>query len=135
MATKIFPISKNIPGQDLFEKEEPMNQTEKEEENYIDLNKQLIKNKKESFLLRVQSNAMKEEGIQYGDVIIVDRSLPALSGKVIIALVGTEMLIRRLEIVNGKKRLIPGTSRLAPIEVDPENYSVWGVVTYVIRTM
>lgn len=133
METKIFPLSQKISEEAL---ENSIPGTNSGEEQYqIDLNEQLIKNKKHSFLLRVHSNAMKDEGIQQGDVVIVDRALPARSGKVIIAIVGGEMLIRRLEIVQGKRRLVPGTSRLAPIEVDPDNYSVWGVVTYVIRTI
>jgi DNA polymerase V len=133
MEMKIFPLSQKISQETL---ENRLPGTNSGEEQYqIDLNEQLIKNKKHSFLMRVHSNAMKDEGIQQGDVVIVDRTLPARSGKVIIAIVGGEMLIRRLEIVHGKRRLVPGTSRLAPIELDPDNYSVWGVVTYVIRTL
>jgi DNA polymerase V len=103
----------------------------------IDLNEQLVKNKPATFFLRVNGNAMIGAGIHHGDVVIVDRSLEASNGKVVIALLNGEMLIRRLQVLPDKKvRLVPETKSLAPIEVDPfSNFFVWGVVTYVIHTV
>src|SRR5436189_5949120 len=66
-------------------------------ERGIDLNEQLIRNKPATYFMRVSSDAMKEAGIYKGDVVIVDRSLKAVSGKVVIATLNGEMLIRRLE--------------------------------------
>ena len=105
-------------------------------ERGIDLNEQLIKNKPATFFMRVNSDAMIDAGIQNGDVVIVDRSLEAKNAKVIIAILDGEMLIRRLEINEGKKRLLPATTKLSPIEVNNANaFSVWGVVTYVIHSL
>ncbi|RYY38610.1 MAG: LexA family transcriptional regulator [Chitinophagaceae bacterium] len=101
----------------------------------IDLNEQLIRNKASTYYLRVHSDAMSGAGIRKGDVLIVDRALQAESGKVIIASVNGELLIRRLELQNHKARLVPA-SNLSPIAV--EHFSeqmVWGVVTYVIHSM
>jgi DNA polymerase V len=58
-----------------------------------------------------------------------------MSGRVIIAALNGEMLIRRLEKTFNKVRLIPETPRLSAIEVDPLNseFLIWGVVTYVIH--
>src|ERR1700704_5028905 len=69
-------------------------------ERGIDLNEQLIRNKPATFFMRVSSDAMKEAGIYKNDVVIVDRSVKAISGKVIIAILNGEMLIRRLERSN-----------------------------------
>src|SRR5438045_5666276 len=100
-------------------------------ERGIDLNEQLIKNKPATFFMRVNSDAMIDAGIQNGDVVIVDRSLEAKNAKVIIAVLDGEMLIRRLEINEGKKRLLPATKKLSPIEVNNSNaFSIWVVVTY-----
>ncbi|MGZ3952609.1 MAG: LexA family protein [Flavisolibacter sp.] len=102
----------------------------------IDLNEQLVRNKPATFFLRVNSDAMIGSGIHQGDVVIVDRSLPSRSGKVIIALLDGEMLIRRLEITGGTKRLIPSTKKLSTIEInDAHSFTVWGVVTYVIHNL
>jgi DNA polymerase V len=103
-------------------------------ERGIDLNEQLVKNKPATFFMRVTGDAMIGAGIHDGDVVIVDRSLKAVSGKVVIAILNGEMLIRRLDKAFNKIRLIPETPGLAPIEVEPlAEFAVWGVVTYVIH--
>jgi DNA polymerase V len=52
----------------------------------------------------------------------------------VIAVLNGDMLIRRLDKGFSKLRLLPETNRLAPIEVDPfAEFSIWGVVTYVIH--
>jgi SOS-response transcriptional repressors (RecA-mediated autopeptidases) len=106
-------------------------------ERGIDLNEQLIRNKPATFFMRVRGDAMTGAGIFDGDIVIVDRSIKAASGSVVIATLNGEMLIRRLEKTFNKIRLIPETPKLAPIEVDPscEDFSVWGVVTYAIHAV
>jgi DNA polymerase V len=106
-------------------------------ERGIDLNEQLIMNKPATFFMRVNSDAMINAGIHAGDVAIVDRSIKATSGKIVIAVIDGEMLIRRFEKNFNRMRLIPETDRLAPIDIDPfcETFSIWGVVTYVIHAV
>ena len=105
-------------------------------ERGIDLNEQLIKNKPATFFMRVNSDAMTGAGIHLGDVVIVDRSLEPKSGKVIIAVLDGEMLIRKLEINQNKKRLLPATKRLSAIDItESSSFAVWGVVTYVIHSL
>ena len=106
-------------------------------ERGIDLNEQLIRNKPATFFMRVSGDAMIGAGIHDGDVVIVDRSVKAVSGKVVIATLNGEMLIRRLEKTFNKIRLIPETTRLAPIDVDvsASDFSIWGVVTYAILNL
>lgn len=101
-------------------------------ERGIDLNEQLIRNKPATFFMRVNSNNMTEAGIHSGDVVIVDRSLEAKSGKIVIAIVDGELLIRKVEISNGKTRLT-ASKKLAPINVSESSLKIWGVVTYVIH--
>jgi DNA polymerase V len=104
-------------------------------ERGIDLNEQLIRNKPATFFMRVRGDAMVGAGIHDGDVVIVDRSIKAVNGKIIIATLNGEMLIRRLEKTFNKLRLIPETPKLASIDIDPyAEFSVWGVVTYVIHS-
>ena len=104
-------------------------------ERGIDLNEQLVRNKPATFFMRVRGDAMIGAGIQDGDIVIVDRSLKAASGKVVIAILDGEMLIRRLEKTFNKIRLLPDTNKLSPIEVDTScnEFSIWGVVTYAIH--
>ena len=105
-------------------------------ERGIDLNEQLIRNKPATFFMRVNGNSMSGAGIHDGDVVIIDRSIKAVSGKVVIAVLNGEMLIRRLEKTLNKIKLVPETSKLASIEVDPyAEFSIWGVVTYTIHAV
>lgn len=106
-------------------------------ERGIDLNEQLIRNKPATFFMRVSGDAMTGAGIFSGDVVIVDRSAKAVSGKVIIAILNGEMLIRRFEKSFNKIRLVPETPRLSAIDIDLSgaDFSIWGVVTYVIHAL
>lgn len=105
-------------------------------ERGIDLNEQLIHNKPATFFMRIRGDAMVDAGIFDGDTVIVDRSIKPVTGKVVIAVLNGDMLIRRFEKGFNRIRLIPETNRLAPIEVDPlAEFSIWGVVTYVIHRL
>ncbi len=106
-------------------------------ERGIDLNEQLIRNKPATFFMRVRGDAMIGAGIYDGDIVIVDRSVKAVSGKIIIATLNGEMLIRRLEKTFNKTRLLPETNKLSPMEIDPScgEFSIWGVVTYAIHSV
>ncbi len=103
-------------------------------ERGIDLNEQLIRNKPATFFFRMNGDAMTGAGIFSGDALIVDRSITNVNGKVVVAILNGEMLVRRLEKNFNKIRLLPETDKLAPLDIDPfAEFSVWGVVTYVIH--
>lgn len=106
-------------------------------ERGVDLNEQLIRNKPATFFLRVTGDAMIDAGIFNGDVLIVDRSLKAVNGKVVVAVLNGEMIVRRFEKNFNKIRLVPETNKLSAIEVDPScaDFAIWGVVTYVIHAV
>lgn len=101
----------------------------------IDLNEQVVRNRPATFFLRVNSNAMEGAGIHKGDMVVVDRSVEAQSGQIVIAVVDGEMLIRRLDLSGGQRRLLPATANLSPILLSGESFAIWGVVTFTIRSM
>jgi DNA polymerase V len=103
-------------------------------ERGIDLNEQLIKNKPATFFMRVNSDAMTGAGIHIGDVVIVDRSLEPKNGKVVIAVVDGELLIRKIEITASKTTLLPANKKLNSIDVT-DTLKLWGVVTYIIHNV
>lgn len=105
-------------------------------ERGIDLNEQLIRNKPATFFFRMNSNAMTGAGIFSGDILIVDRSITETNGKVVIAVLDGEMMVRRLEKSTHKIRLIPETHTLSIIDIDPvADFNVWGVVVYAIHAV
>lgn len=128
--------TKNFTPHDVHRANETPLSTPADEymEGGIDLNEQLIKNKPATFFFRMNGDSMNGAGIFSGDVLIVDRSITNVNGKVVIAVLNGEMLVRRLDKTLNKIRLIPETTRLAVIDVDPfAEFAVWGVVTYVVH--
>ncbi|MDQ6608761.1 MAG: translesion error-prone DNA polymerase V autoproteolytic subunit [Bacteroidota bacterium] len=103
-------------------------------ERGIDLNEQLIKNKPATFFMRVNSDAMTGAGIHIGDVVIVDRSLEARNGKIVIAVVDGELLIRKVEIAERKTVLLAANKKIGAMDVT-NGLKLWGVVTYVIHNV
>ena len=105
-------------------------------ERGIDLNEQLIRNKPATFFMRVSGSSMTGAFIHDGDIVIVDRSIKPVNGKIVIAVVDGEMLIRRYEKTINRLRLIPETPKLSPIDVSEFNdFKIWGVVIYVIKNL
>ena len=105
-------------------------------ERGIDLNEQLIRNKPATFFMRITGSSMINAGICNGDIAIVDRSVKPVNGKIVIAVVDGEMLIRRYEKTINRLRLIADTPKLSPIDVSEFNdFKIWGVVIYVIKNV
>ncbi len=105
-------------------------------ERGIDLNEQLIRNKPATFFMRVSGSSMINAGIYDGDIVIVDRSLKPQNGKIVIAIIDGEMLIRRYEKTMNSLRLIPETTKLSPIDISEfMDFKIWGVVSCVIRNV
>ena len=105
-------------------------------ERGIDLNEQLIRNKPATFFMKVSGNSMIDAGIYDGDIVIVDKSIKPVNGKIVIAVIDGEMLIRRYQKTMNKLLLIPETSKLATIDVSEfSDFKVWGVVVHLIRSL
>lgn len=79
---------------------------------------------------------MINAGIFDGDIVIVDRSIKPQNGKIVIAVLDGEMLIRRYEKTINRLRLVPETPKLSSIEVSEfMDFKIWGVVIYAIRSL
>lgn len=102
----------------------------------LDLNKYLIKNAPATFLVRVDGESMIDAGIRPGSILIVDRSLNAEDGKIIVAILDGEFTVKRIEKRNGAIILKPennsGNYKSITISEDRE-FEVWGVVTSIIQ--
>ena len=104
------------------------------EEN-VDLNEHLISNPFSTFFLRVKGESMINAGIKDKDLIIVDKSLIAKPGDIVIAMIDGEFTIKRLSIKNDELYLkaenhnYPDFSFKNHIDVQ-----IWGVVIYSIHS-
>lgn len=104
-------------------------------ERGVDLNEQLIRNKPATFFFRMRGDAMKEAGIFDNDVLIVDRSLKLANGKIIVAVLNGELMVRRYHKNFTSSFLIPENSRYKAINLGEfSDFMLWGVVVHSIHT-
>lgn len=113
-APDLVPAGWPSPSQDYFDR-------------YIDLNEHLIRNRPATFLVRVAGDSMINAGISDGDELIVDRSLEAGDGNVVIAVIDGEMTVKRLHFGAHGPELHPANPTY-PI-LHPSELQIWGVVT------
>ena len=101
----------------------------------IKLDALLIKNKSSTFFIRVSGHSMKDAGILNGDLLIIDRSLKAIEGSIILAVVDGEFTVKRLHFSKGQTFLLPENSQYEPLEIkDSMSFEVWGVVAHAIHS-
>ena len=105
-------------------------------EGKLDLNTHLIKHPAATFFVRATGESMLNAGIHPGDLLVVDRSLEAKHGKVVIAALDGHLTVKRLYQKGGKMALLPENDAFKPIPITPESDMViWGVVTNVIHSL
>lgn len=104
----------------------------------LDLNAYCVTNPASTYLARVEGDSMLEYNIHDGDIVVVDRSVEPVSGKIVVAALNGELTVKRLRVTgqNGSRRvwLEPGNEAYPPIEVlEGHELVIWGVVTHVIH--
>ena len=96
----------------------------------IDLNEHLIRNKEATFILRVKGDSMSGIGIYEGDELLVDRSIEAKHGNIVLAVLNDDFTVKRLYRRGGVVKLIAENPLYPPITLkDGEELLIWGVVT------
>jgi DNA polymerase V len=102
-------------------------------EQALDLNELCIKRPAATFFVRVQGDSMIEAGIHPGDILVVDRSIRAEHGDVVIVSLDGEFTVKELAL-RPRVRLLPRNALYRPVEIpDGAELEVFGVVTNVIR--
>ena len=75
-------------------------------------------------------------GISDGDILVIDRSLEPVNNKIAICLIDGEFTVKRIKIEKDCVYLMPENSDYKPILVtDDTILIVWGIVTYVIKSL
>lgn len=102
-------------------------------EHFLDINELVVKHKAATFFVRVQGDSMQDEQIRSGDILVVDRSITATHGKIVIAIIDGEFTVKTLCIDSSGVYLEPANTSYKRQKIDPESdFRIWGVVTYVI---
>ncbi len=102
----------------------------------IDLNRVLVRHRETTFFARVEGDTMKDAGIGNGDMVVIDKSLDAKDGDIVVAHLDGEFVLRRLQIDKKQKCawLLPADSKSKPTKItDGNDLVIWGVVTYTIK--
>lgn len=102
----------------------------------IDLNKHLIKHPSATFYGRVKGQSLKNAGINEGDLLVIDRSLEPTNGKIAVCYIDGEFTAKRIKLTKNELWLLPENEDYKPIKIEKENdFLVWGVVTFVIKSL
>lgn len=89
-------------------------------EQRLDLNKHLIKHPAATFFVRASGDSMENALIQNGDILIVDRSVEPIHGKIVIAILNGEFTVKRLWMQAQRLQLLSENDSYPPIFIDKD---------------
>lgn len=103
----------------------------------LDFNRDLIKLPEATFYGQVEGDSMIDAGICDGDIAVIDRSIEAEHGDVVVGYIDKEFTVKFLDLTHKKDgwiELKPANESFKPIRIDEDsNFRVWGVVIYTIK--
>jgi len=89
---------------------------------------------KDTYALRVRGNSMIDDHICEGDMILVENTVEARDGDIVVALVGgSETTLKRFYREGNIVRLQPANSAMAPIRVPAQDVQIQGRLLAVLR--
>lgn len=102
----------------------------------IDLNKHLIKHPSATFYGRVKGDSLKNAGIDNGDLLIIDRSVEPVSGKIAVCCLDGEFTAKRIKIEKNEIWLVAENEKYKPLKITSDNnLFIWGIVIHVIKNV
>jgi len=103
-------------------------------ENTMDLNKTLVKNPSSTFYARVKGESMINDGVEDGDLLVIDRSVEPYENCIAVCFLEGEFTLKRVRLEGDELLLVPANEKFKPIRVKKDNdFYVWGVVRYLIK--
>ncbi|HLU20496.1 MAG TPA: transcriptional repressor LexA [Pusillimonas sp.] len=86
------------------------------------------------YLLRVRGSSMRDAGILDGDLLAVKKASEARNGQIVVARLGDEVTVKRLQRTGGTYQLLPENPDFHPIIVSPhDDFSLEGIAVGLIR--
>lgn len=103
-------------------------------EQAIDLNKEIVKHPASTFYGRVVGNSMSGEGIDDGDILVIDKSLELIDGDLAVCFINGEFTVKRVKLEKDFAWLVPSNPDYQPIKVTKDDeFTIWGIVTYTVK--
>ncbi len=88
------------------------------------------------FMLRVRGDSMIDAGILDGDYVVVRQETDVRKGDVVVAgIPGEEGTVKTFTRKGNKVVLVPANARLAPMEFDPADVTIYGKVVTLVRRL
>jgi DNA polymerase V len=104
-------------------------------EERIDLNSYLVDDPEETFLVHATGDSMNDAGIRDGTLLVVNRRVKPVHGKVVVAAVDGQVTVKYLIVKKDKAYLMPANPAFHEIPIDSETgVTIWGVVTSSIQS-
>ena len=106
------------------------------QEGAVDLGRHLVRDPEDTFVIQVDGWSMRDAGIVDGDELVVDRSIAAEAGRIVIAEVDGELTVKRLQRAATGWLLQAANPDFPDLVVTGKNeLHIWGVVTRVVRKL
>ena len=104
-------------------------------ESRLDLNELCVKHPAATYFVRAQGDSMTGAGIYPDDVLVVDRSLTAGHGDIVIVALNGELTVKKLE-TKPVLQLVAMNSNYPPVEIPEDtDIEIFGVATNVIHSL
>ncbi|GLR65111.1 translesion error-prone DNA polymerase V autoproteolytic subunit [Marinospirillum insulare] len=104
-------------------------------EQTLDLNELCIKHPAATFFVRVEGDSMINAGIFPNDILVVDRSIQAVQGDIVVASLYGEFTVKEL-VLGANPCLLPHNPAYLPISIpEGSDMEIFGVVTNVVRNL
>jgi DNA polymerase V len=105
-------------------------------EGRLDLHELMVKRPASTFFCKADGDSMTGAGIQSGDLLVVDRSIQAHDGDVVVATLDGGLAVKILRKKNDGWELASANPEYPSFNVDPDDgVQIWGVVTFSISAM
>ena len=105
-------------------------------EKTLDLNDLLIQKPAATFFVRAEGESMLGAGIHPNDILVVDRSIEPVPGKIVICALNGELTVKRLTSTDGQITLTAENPAYSDITIHEDiDMVIWGVVTSVIHAV
>jgi DNA polymerase V len=105
-------------------------------DEFVNFNEMLIKQRESTYLLTAKGDSMTEVGIFDGSKLVVDTSIEAKNGDIVIAMIDGEATVKSIRKTKDIIQLIPQSKNPKHNVISmPKRQSskIWGVVTYIIN--
>ncbi|MBI3223118.1 MAG: translesion error-prone DNA polymerase V autoproteolytic subunit [Nitrosomonadales bacterium] len=105
-------------------------------ERCLSLDEHLIQHRESTFFMRVAGHSMRDLIIFDGDLLIVDRSVPATHGCIVVAVIDGEFTVKQLLYTPQGKVLRAAHPDFHDVSIRPEqDFSIWGVVQWNVHKL